>query len=562
MTIAFPSGLNPPLFVNAVRQLKGDNPIEAKHLLLRSLREEGETALSYHYLARAIADTQGKQADVLAAQARALKFAPGNPVFLAAFGLRLVDAGRDQEALAVLSETLARDPQNVLALPWVLRLKRRYLQWGDQQEEDAALATLLDRDFVVDPLMLLTFVDDPAVQLRFSRLSAPKVVAQPLPPHAPHDKIRVGYFSADFREHATMHLMEGVFKAHDRARFEFYVYDFTPDPRCRQHQIIRDFADVYQDVSALSPIQTAELARRDHLDIAVDLKGRTTDSRPMVFARRVAPVQVSFLGFPGTTAMAEMDYMIADNITIPAGDEQYYSEQILRMPGCYQPTNNARVVPTGAHPRSKFGLPEDKFIFANFNHPHKVGPSEFATWMEILRQVPNSVLLFYAGKNDLSAELASRAEAHGIDAARILPCGSLSQQEHLERIAQVDLCLDCFAYNAHTTASDALWAGVPLLTLCGRQFAARVATSIMSAAGVPELSTDRKEAYVAAAVRIATNTEELQVLKRQIKECRHASTLFDTNTWTRNYEALLTKCHARFIAGEAPAHMSLGGDGA
>ncbi|MCZ4269722.1 UDP-N-acetylglucosamine-peptide N-acetylglucosaminyltransferase [Rhodobacteraceae bacterium G21628-S1] len=527
-------------------------------MLLRSLREEGETALSYHYLARAIADTQGKQADVLAAQARALKFAPGNPVFLAAFGLRLVDAGRDQEALAVLSETLARDPQNVLALPWVLRLKRRYLQWGDQQEEDAALATLLDGDFVIDPLMLLTFVDDPAVQLRFSRLSAPKVTAQPLPPHAPHDKIRIGYFSADFREHATMHLMEGVFKAHDRAGFEFYVYDFTPDPRCRQHQIIRDFADVYQDVSALSPIQTAELARRDQLDIVVDLKGRTTDSRPMIFARRVAPVQVSFLGFPGTTAMAEMDYMIADNITIPAGDEQYYSEQILRMPGCYQPTNNARVVPTGAHPRSKFGLPEDKFIFANFNHPHKVGPSEFATWMEILRQVPNSVLLFYAGKNDLSAELASRAEAHGINAARILPCGSLSQQEHLERIAQVDLCLDCFAYNAHTTASDALWAGVPLLTLCGRQFAARVATSIMSAAGVPELSTDSKEAYVAAAVRIATDKGELQALKRQIKECRHASTLFDTNTWTRNYEALLTKCHARVLAGEAPAHMSLG----
>lgn len=562
MTIAFPSGLNPPLFVNAVRQLKGDNPIEAKHLLLRSLREEGETAFSYHYLARAIADTQGKQADVLAAQARALKCAPGNPVFLAAFGLRLVDAGRDQEALAVLSETLARDPQNVLALPWVLRLKRRYLQWGDQQEEDAALATLLDGDFVIDPLMLLTFVDDPAVQLRFSRLSAPKVTAQPLPPHAPHDKIRIGYFSADFREHATMHLMEGVFKAHDRAGFEFYVYDFTPDPRCRQHQIIRDFADVYQDVSALSPIQTAELARRDHLDIAVDLKGRTTDSRPLIFARRVAPIQVSFLGFPGTTAMAEMDYMIADNITIPAGDEQYYSEQILRMPGCYQPTNNARVLPTVAHPRSKFGLPEDKFIFANFNHPHKVGPSEFATWMEILRQVPNSVLLFYAGKNDLSAELASRAEAHGINAARILPCGSLSQQEHLERIAQVDLCLDCFAYNAHTTASDALWAGVPLLTLCGRQFAARVATSIMSAAGVPELSTDSKEAYVAAAVRIATDTRELQALKRHIKECRHASTLFDTNTWTRNYEALLTKCHARFLAGEAPAHMSLGGEGA
>lgn len=557
MTIAFSPRDLTPLYASAVALLNAGNLAAAREQLLRSLHEEGETALSYHYLAQILERAGGPGTEVLAAQANALKCAPNHPVFLAALGVRLVDAGRDQDALVLLRKALEIDPQNPLALPWVMRLNRRYLQWTSYEEEAAACEMLLKSAHKVDPLLSLTFVDDPAQQLKIAARSAPDVAVQPLEPHAPHEKIRVGYFSADFSEHATMHLIEGLIEAHDKGVFEFHVYDFKPDPTSRQHQIIREFADCYHDVSALSAAQTAALARQEQLDIAVDLKGITTDSRPMIFALRVAPVQVSFLGFPGTTAIAEMDYMIADRITIPDGDERFYSEKILRLPGCYQPNTNSRILPEGAGGRAAFGLPDDRFVFASFNHPHKVGPSEFATWMEILREVPQAVLLFYSGKADLGAALAERAQAHGVEPSRVLACGPLPQTAHLERIAQVDLCLDCFAYNAHTTASDAVWAGVPLLTLAGRQFAARVATSILSTAGVPELSTVSTKDYVAKAVHLATHPEDLLALRQKISAARHGSPLFDTKRWTRDYEALLQMCYQRHRAGEAPDHMSL-----
>lgn len=544
MTVAFPQEAARPLYAEAIASMKRGDLASAERLMRQSLETEGASALSHHYLAHMLAALPDRVEEAIAQQRRAAALAPDHPVFCAALGLRLQDVGEDREALYHLERALSLDPACALALPWALRLRRRFLRWQDEAQERDSLAALLASGHAVDPLMLLSYIDDPAIQLENARRMAPKLTPAPLEPHPPHDRIRIGYFSADFGEHATMHLMEGLFRCHDKARFAFYVYDFRPQVQSRQHRFIRDFADVYRDVRAMSSAETAALARQDQLDIAVDLKGMTFDSRPEIFARRVAPVQISFIGFPGSSGIAQMDYLIADAVTVPEGAERHYSETILRMPACYQPNDNGRPLPATRSLRAAFGLPEDRFIFANFNHPHKVGPQEMGVWMEILRQVPEAVLLFYTGKNDLSPELARHARSGGVDPNRIIACGPLPQSAHLDRVAQVDLCLDCFAYNAHTTASDALWAGVPHLTLCGDQFAARVATSILAAGGVPELSVHTREDFVSTAVALARDPARLQHLRQRVVDNREGSALFDTQSWTRQYEALLSAVHA------------------
>ncbi|CUH75742.1 putative O-linked N-acetylglucosamine transferase, SPINDLY family [Tritonibacter multivorans] len=557
MTIAFPQAFHAPVYNSAIAYLKARNFPMAEAHLRRSIAEEGATALSFHYLAQVLSQMGGRQKDALAPQAAALKLAPRHPVFIAALGLRLQDAGKEHEGLTLLEEALAIDPNNLLALPWALRLRRRFMLWTGQEQEDAALATLLNSDYQIDPLMLLTYVDDPLIQLKYAGLSAPRVAEKPMKAHAAHEKIRIGYFSADFYQHATMHLMKGLLREHDRDRFEFNIYDLKPVLTDTDSEFVREFADVYHDVSSLTADQIADLARKDEIDIAIDLKGQTKEARPEIFALRAAPVQISFLGFPGTSAMQAMDYMVADKMTIPEGDERYFSEKIMRMPGCYQPTDNARSPAQKGNLRQNFGLPEDKFIFANFNHPHKVGPREFAAWMRVLRETSNSVLLYFTGGSDLTAELARQATDHGVDPSRILTCGMIPQHEHLDRMAQVDLCLDCFAYNAHTTASDALWAGVPLLTLCGSQFSARVATSILSAAGIDGLSVTSENAFVDKAVALSQDPDATSALKAQIARNRESCSLFDTIAWTSNFEHLLEKAHARRVAGQPPAHLSV-----
>ncbi|NIZ14700.1 UDP-N-acetylglucosamine-peptide N-acetylglucosaminyltransferase [Phaeobacter sp. HF9A] len=551
-----------PLYAQGIAFLRQGDFKRAEKLLRLSLAHEEESALCYHYLAQALSYQSDRLPDCLTAQNQAARLAPGNAVFRAALGLRLLDAGHGREALQILETALELDPACPLALPWALRLRRRYLLWQDQAQEDAALAAMLRSAHPVDPLMLLTFCDDPALQLERARGNAERLASQisdswSAAPTQPREKIRIGYFSADFCEHATMHLLSGMLKQHDRSRFEFYVYDFKPVPQSPQHRLISDFADVYRDIAELDTPQTLALARTDALDIAVDLKGITTDCRPQIFAARVAPVQLSYLGFPGTTGIANLDYMLADPITIPPGSEAFYSEKILRMPACYQPNDADRPIPPETRERARFNLPEEAFIFASFNHPHKVGPREFDLWMQLLREVPNSVLLFYTGPSKLSSALAQLAQQRGIDPGRVIACNSLPQAQHLDRIAQVDLCLDCFAYNAHTTASDAVWAGVPMVTMQGAQFSARVAASILSSVGMQELITDTPEAYMALARSLAEDSGRLESLRHRLRETRTHTALFDTAAYTAHFEALLEKIHSRHLAGLAPDHIAL-----
>ncbi|APG46974.1 UDP-N-acetylglucosamine-peptide N-acetylglucosaminyltransferase [Phaeobacter porticola] len=539
MTIAFPKSFDSPMYDRAVLLMRNGEFPQAETVMRSSIEREGETALSYHYLAEIVASQSGRIQDAIKLQTKALSLAPTNSVFIAALGSRLKDGGFDRDALKMLEAALSVDPNNPIALPLIMRLRRQFLSWEDKKQEESTIQRILQNDHTFDPLALLAYTDDPQVQLNNAYARAPRSAGNSVPPHPPGEKIRVGYFSSDFHEHATMHLFEGALKAHDRDLFQFFVYDIKPREQSRQYRFIKEFADLYRDVSRLTAQEIARLAIEDKVDIAVDLKGDTTDAKQEIFAFRAAPAQVSFLGFPGTSGMAEMDYMIADNITVPKEDDQFYSEDIVRMPTCYQPNSNCRYLPKPENSRSRYGLPDDKFVFANLNNTYKVGPREFAAWMKILKRAPDSVLLFYTGMEDNSAAIFEKARALGVNPERIIPCTVVPQAEHLDRIAQVDLCLDCFSYNAHTTASDALWAGVPILTIYGKQFSARVATSILNAANLAELSVTSEKHFIDKAVSLAKDPEEMRRLKRHLDENRYALPLFDTKSWAKDFEEVL-----------------------
>jgi predicted O-linked N-acetylglucosamine transferase (SPINDLY family) len=352
-------------------------------------------------------------------------------------------------------------------------------------------------------------------------------------------KIRVGYFSADFSEHATMILMARFFEIHDKSRFELFGFSFGPE-RMDHMRIRAEMAfDHFMDVRPLTDRAVALLARYFEIDIAIDLKGYTTHSRPGIFAHRAAPVQINYLGFPGTMGTPYMDYIIADDVIIPTGYEQYYSEKVLRLPRCYQVNDNTRRNKGQTFTRAMLGLPEDAFVFCSFNNNYKISAELFDIWCRLLKRIENSVLWIMVDNEFAKDNLIHEAEARGIAEERLIFTPRCNQNDHISRQVHGDLLLDTFPCNAHTTASDALFAGLPVLTIRGETFASRVAASILTSAGLEELVTDSYQAYEDKAFELATNTVKMNVIKERLRSGIATSELYDTEGFARDFEALL-----------------------
>lgn len=554
-----------PLQTRARAAIAAGQMQDASQILVKSLREEGENPLTYTYLAEAQGRLPGGKDTAITAMRRAVELAPNVPGFQLALAARLRQTRRLGEALEVYEQVLAQAPDMVPALSWALRLRRKALIWDHHDRDPEAIALIGQSDVNADPLTCLTFCDDPAFQLRRAQVAQaalPQVTPNvALSPRKEDGKIRLGYVSADFGLHATMHLMQDLLEQHDRDRFELYLYDLSRGTPDDTHKRVQGLADVFRPVGQLSSQQIAETMRRDQLDIAIDLKGFTNRARPEVFAARVAPVQINYLGFPGSTGDAEMDYVLGDGVIIPPQERQHYCEQLLKMPVCYQPNRRDRALPEAAR-RADYDLPEEGFVFASFNHQHKLGPEEFDIWMDLLRRVEGSVLWFYAddevsGAEITTARLAEETRARGVDPARVIRAERVPQAAHMARLQLADLCLDTFNYNAHTTASDAVWAGVPMVTLCGRQFAARVAASILKAAGLDALVTYTKADYAALALDLARDPARLSALRQDMAARRLTMPLFDSESYRLDFEALLTAAHERRVAGLPPADISL-----
>ena len=373
--------------------------------------------------------------------------------------------------------------------------------------------------------------------------------------HYRHDRIRVAYVSADFHQHATSYLTAGMFENHDKSRFEIAAISIGPDDNSEIRQRLKDSFEHFIDVTTLSDEKIASRIREAEIDILIDLKGFTQDARTNVFAPRPAPIQVNYLGYPGTMGASYIDYVIADQTVVPDECRKFYSEKIAILPNTYQVNDRKRVISDKAFNRSDVGLPSQGFVFCCFNNKYKITPHVFDRWMRILKQVEGSVLWLLEDNASSASNLKKEAVARGVSVERLVFAKRVPLPEHLARHKLADLFLDTLPYNAHTTASDALWAGVPVLTRIGETFAGRVAASLLNAIGLPELITTTSEAYEQMAIDLATHPEKLAAIKRKLAENRLTTPLFDTKLFTKHIEAAYTMMYERHQAGLPPDHI-------
>lgn len=370
-------------------------------------------------------------------------------------------------------------------------------------------------------------------------------------------RIRVGYVSADLYDHATAHLTHGLYGAHDRDFFEVYVYSSGPDDGSHYRRHIEQTSDHFVDIRNENSEATARRIAADRIDILVDMKGYTAHSRPDIFALRPAPLQVSWLGYPGTMGASFIDYFISDPVATPDGHEREFAERIVRLPGSYQVNDSRQPIAHPARTRADEGLPERAFVYCSFNRLSKVDRRVFSLWMDVLRAVPDSVLWLLHGDAEAERSLRRAAVAAGVAGERVVFAANVSKAEHLARHRLADLFLDTTAYNAHTGASDALWAGLPVLTTPGRTFATRVAASLVHACGLPELAVHDLHAYRETAVRYATDRAALDAVTRKLREIGPGSSLFDTARFVGTLESAFRRMHESCLAGQTPESFSV-----
>ena len=367
-------------------------------------------------------------------------------------------------------------------------------------------------------------------------------------------KIRIGYYSADFNHHAVSFLTAELFELHNKEQFEIIAFYFGPEAKDELHIRLTQSFDQFIYIRSMSDLEVAKLSRKLQIDIAIDLGGYTKNHRTGIFSYRAAPLQLSYIGYLGTMGVEYFDYLIADTTIIPEGSEHYYSEKILYLPS-YQVNDRKRKISEKAFTRQELGLPEEGFVFCCFNNNYKILPTTFDSWMRILNAVEGSVLFLYADNQWAEQNLKKEAIARGVEPKRLVFGKSIAREEYLARYKCCDLFIDTIPYNAGTTASDALWAGLPVLTLQGESFASRVASSILNAIHLPELITSSQEEYEALAIELATNTSKLRLIKEKLINNRLTTPLFDTPLFTKHIEDAYIQIMERYWTDLKPEHI-------
>ncbi len=506
---------------------------------------------SYNNLATSLYDT-GAVSDAIVALENALEIAPSYVDAAYNLARMLHETRAFSRAIRLCEQVLKLSPDHADAFALLFQLKGKVCDFTVFDDFERIKTTYGITTGAVPPFGCLHLEDQPERQLlrtkRWLGDRFPNVQAA-APRINRNTKLKIGYFSGNFQDHPVMFLNAGLFRAHDPSGFEVMAFHVGPNALGELGQKMRQVVSAFHQVHAVPDEDIARLAQSCELDIAIDLDGHTQNARPGVYAHRAAPVQVTYLGYPGSSAAPFMDYLVADRTLVPPNLRQHYSERILFMPGTYQPTDNKRQIDQVPTTRGEMGLPEAGFVFCCFNNSNKIGPLEFDVWMRILSKVPGSVLWLLKSHTEMQDNLRREAKARGVSPDRLCFAQRLTQAEHLARHRHADLFLDTFNYNAHTTASDALWAGLPVVTLQGQQFAARVASSLLKAAGLPELVTQSTDAYEALILDLARHPKRLAALKAKLAQTRNTCALFDTVGYTRAFEDGLQRMHQRYRDG-------------
>lgn len=465
---------------------------------------------------------------------------------------------RHEEAIASLHRALNIAPRMTYTLSQLVWNEMAICRWVDLGHHiDSLRAHLRDLNIAASPFTYIAVSPSPAEQ----RLCAELHVRQNFPARPTplwqgiryrHEKIRLAYLSADFSEHATAQLAAGLFELHDRSKFEICGISYGPDDHSPMRKRLIAGFDRFVDARAEADANVAMMLRDFEVDIAIDLKGHTTDARPGILACRPAPIQVSYLGFPGTSGAEFIDYLIADRFVLPEEDQPFYTEKVVYLPDCYQVNDAGRTISERTPTRAAAGLPQNAFVFCCFNNNFKINPQMFDIWMRLLREIPGSVLWLLEDNNGARLNLINEARARGVTSDRLVFAARAPHPEHLARHRLADLFLDTLPYNAHTTASDALWAGLPLLTCAGNTFAGRVAGSLLRAIGLPELVTHTMQDYETLAFRLANDTQLLGELRAKLARNRCTEPLFSTDRFRKHIESAYRTMWQQWQSGAKP----------
>jgi predicted O-linked N-acetylglucosamine transferase (SPINDLY family) len=480
----------------------------------------------------------------------------------AALGATLALAQRSAQAIESLSQAVALDPSNTAALGRLIREKAQACDWGDLDRLVASARNLLETaGSTLHPFVWLSLSDDPALQRRAADRwvgHVARTVGAAFPPREAkrRERIRLGYLSADFHDHATAYLLAEVIELHDRGAFEVVAYSAGPDDGGAMRRRLAHAFDRFVDISGESDAEAARRVRADEIDILVDLKGYTQAARSGVVALRPAPVLVNYLGYPGTLGEGFADYVIGDATVTPLEAAPHYAEKLVLLPGAYQPNDRQRSM-DAPQPRPHYGLPESALVLCCFNQAYKLGAAILDVWCEALAAAPDAVLWLLESQPVAIANLRRELAARGLDPGRLIAARRMPVAKHLARVSCADLFLDTFPYGAHTTGSDALWAGVPLVTLAGKTFASRVAASLLRAVGLGELATWSLADYRALVLDLVANRDSLQALRARLAAGLKAAPLFDSRRYTTNLERAFRAMWERHLAALPPAHIDL-----
>lgn len=472
------------------------------------------------------------------------------------------ELGRLREAIAAYRNALRLRPDYADAFSQLMYHRAQACEWDNYETDQEKLIELVRQGIRIPPFYLLSTSASALDQLICAQHWIEPMVpsSEALFGHRASDtkeRIRLGYLSGDFHQHSTAHLMAELFERHDRDRFEVFAYSYGPDDESPMRARLGRAFDHFIDIRARSHRQAAQLIHADKVDILVDLKGYTHRARPAIVAYRPAPVQVSYLGYPATMGADFIDYIMVDPFVVPGSQQPFFSERLVHLPGSYQVNDRRREVAGVQASRQECGLPAEGLVFCSFNNSYKISPVFFDIWMRLLGSIPGSVLWLLEANELVKGNLHTEARKRGVDSGRLVFAPIVPAAEHLARHQHADLFLDTLPCNAHTTASDALWAGLPVLTCSGDTFAGRVAGSLLMAIGMPELITESFEEYEQAALALASDPRRLIALRQKLQKNREASALFDLPKLTGNIEAAYARMWQTRLSGQTPAAFSI-----
>jgi predicted O-linked N-acetylglucosamine transferase (SPINDLY family) len=500
---------------------------------------------------------QGKLEEAIEAYNKAIALKPDYANAYHNMGDVFENQGKLEEAIEAYNKALVIKPDHEAARTGKIHQQKLICNWESIAEDVHLIPGLGTSEKDVPPFSLLPLEDAPERHLARSKVYAKVNCPQkPLPlkvrPSKRPKRIRIGYFSTDFKEHPVAYLIAKVLEQHNRDQFEVFGYSIYGSSSCAMRQRLEKSFDSFVDVQSMSDRDIALLARRDNIDIAVDLNGYTTNARTGIFAYRAAPIQINYLGYPGTMGSNFMDYIVSDRFLIPVKNQKYFSEKQLYLPNTYLPTDDSRELSMKKVTRSKMGLPDDAFVFCCFNNNYKTSPNEFDIWMRLLNKVENSVLWLRQSNQFSHRNMKNEAQKRNVDPSRLVFADIIPMSEHLARHSLANLFLDTFNFNAHTTATDALWAGLPVVTKVGLGFAARVAGSLLNAVGLPELITETEKDYEALILELATNPKKLSEVKEKLANNRLTQPLFNTELYTKHLENGYQQAYQNYFDGNLP----------